>query len=360
MQVAWNVPLASLTTLGLGGPAKRCVTAESERDIVDLVREVDSKVDAKKEPLLVVGGGSNLVVADEGFPGTVLRMASRGMDVREEGSGVVSVTVAAGEVWDDFVAHAARASWSGIECLSGIPGLVGAVPMQNVGAYGQDVGERITKVEAWDRTTGARAVFDREQCHFSYRSSLFRGSDRYVILSVTFALDRSDQSAPLRYAELLRALEIEHGHAAPLPLVRDTILRLRRGKGMVVDPRDADTKSAGSFFTNPILDGASFEKLRERVTSHLRADEKMPSFPEPDGRTKVSAAWLIERAGFTKGFGLPDGKVSLSTKHALALTNRGAATTADLLTLARTVRDGVFSTFGVLLENEPVFVGVHL
>lgn len=353
MHVDRNVPLASLTTFGLGGPADRCITASSEDEILEVVRDVD----ARGEPLLVVGGGSNLVVADAGFRGTVLRVASRGIDVVRDGA-TVRVTVAAGEPWDAFVARAASESWSGVECLAGIPGLVGAVPMQNVGAYGQDVGETIARVSTWDRVANARVDFDRAACGFSYRHSVFRGRDRHVVLAVTFVLRASPSSAPIRYAELARALGVSEGASAPVDRVRETVTALRRSKGMVLDPEDADTRSAGSFFTNPILDAASFEELTHRVRGVLRAGEKLPAFPEPDGRTKISAAWLIERAGFPKGFG--EGRARISRKHALALTNRGGATTEELLSVARTIRDGVRGAFGVVLENEPVLVGVAL
>lgn len=354
MRVVENVPLSSFTTLKLGGPARRLVEAETESDVVETVRAVDQAM----EPLLVVGGGSNLVVADEGWDGVVLRMATRGIERGGAHDGRPLVTAAAGEVWDEFVAWAVERGLSGVECLAGIPGLVGAVPMQNVGAYGQDVGETIVRVRAWDRDARRVVTFDRAACGFAYRHSAFRGRDRHIILDVTFALEQTDQSQPLRYAELTKSLGVAPGERAPLALVRETIIALRRKKGMVLDPADRDTTSAGSFFTNPILDAASLEALHARVRPLLRDGETMPLFPEADGRTKVSAAWLIERAGFTKGFG--PGPVTISQKHALALTHRGGGSTRDLLGLARTVRDGVRERFGVSLENEPVFVGVVL
>ncbi|AKV01174.1 UDP-N-acetylenolpyruvoylglucosamine reductase [Labilithrix luteola] len=354
MRVVENVPLSSFTTLKLGGPARRLVFAESESDVVETIRAVDQAM----EPLLVVGGGSNLVVADEGWGGVVLRMATRGIEPAGSKDGRTFVTAAAGEVWDEFVAWAVGSGLSGVECLAGIPGLVGAVPMQNVGAYGQDVGETIVRVRAWDRDARRVVAFDREACGFAYRHSVFRGRDRHVILDVTFALEQTDLSQPLRYAELTKALGVLAGGRAPLALVRETIIALRRKKGMVLDPADHDTTSAGSFFTNPILDASSLEALHMRVRPLLREGETMPTFPEADGRVKVSAAWLIERAGFTKGFG--SGPVTISQKHALALTHRGGGSTRDLIGLARTVRDGVRERFGVSLENEPVFVGVAL
>jgi UDP-N-acetylmuramate dehydrogenase len=346
-----NAPLASLTTLRLGGPAKRLVTAETERDVVDCVREVD----ARGERLLVLGGGSNVVVADEGFDGTVLRMATRGRTVIEEG-GRSFVTVQGGESWDDLVTSVVDEGFVGVECLGGIPGLVGAVPMQNVGAYGQDVSETIVRLRAYDRELRCVVVIDRESCAFAYRSSVFRGRDRHVILDVTFALDRAEASRPIRYAELAKALGVADGSAAPAKLVRRTVVELRRKKGMVLDASDPDTASAGSFFTNPILAADALAAFRERA----REEGSIPLFPEPDGRTKISAGWLIEHAGFTKGCAGEGGRVAVSSKHALALTNRGGATTAELIALARTIREGVHARFGVILENEPVFVGVRL
>ncbi len=349
MRVAENAPLAPLTTLRLGGPAARLLTAEREDDVIECVRAVDGR----REPLLVLGGGSNLVVADAGFDGTVLRMGTRGIRVAPR-DGRVLVSAQAGEPWDDFVAAMVGEGLAGVECLSGIPGLVGAVPMQNVGAYGQEVGETIVSVRAYDRDRRELVDMPAEACAFAYRSSAFRGKDRHVIVEVTFSFARARESRPIRYAELARALDVTDGQTAPLATVRETVISLRRKKGMVLDANDADTTSAGSFFTNPILDAAALAALQARAT------EKMPVFPEPDGRFKVSAGWLIERAGFVKGFAGEGGRAAVSGKHALALTNRGGATTAELVALARTIRDGVHARFGVTLENEPVFVGVSL
>lgn len=356
VRVVENLPLASMTTLRLGGLARRVIAPDREEDVVASVRELDRE----SEPLLVVGGGSNLVVSDDGFDGTVLRMTIRGLDVASssDGGDRVLVTAAAGEPWDDLVTRCVADGLSGVECLGGIPGLVGAVPMQNVGAYGQDVSETIVRVRAWDREERRVEILDREACRFAYRSSVFRGRERHVIMSVTFALTKSAEGAPIRYAELARALGVKEGHRAPLARIRETVVALRRGKGMVLDDADLDTRSAGSFFTNPLLDASSLARLKERVKPLLRPGESMPVFPEAGGRAKVSAAWLIERAGFGKGYAL--GPVAISSKHALALTNRGNATTRDLLTLARAIRAGVLDKHGVTLENEPVFVGVTL
>lgn len=353
MRAAENVPLAPLTSLRLGGTASRLVTAERESDVIEAVREVD----ARGEALLILGGGSNLVIGDAGFDGTVVRMATRGRTSTSETDGRrVLVSAQAGEPWDDFVAAMVDDGLSGVECLAGIPGLVGAVPMQNVGAYGQDVSETITSLRAYDRERGEVVEIRREACAFAYRSSAFRGKDRHVILEVTFALERSTESRPLRYAELTRALGVAEGARAPLAAVRRIVVELRRKKGMVLDPADPDTASAGSFFTNPILSAVELASLRERA----RGDGPLPVFPEPDGRFKVSAGWLIEHAGFKKGHAGEGGRVAVSSKHALALTNRGSATTRELVELARQIRAGVHARFGVILENEPVFVGERL
>ncbi len=351
MRVADNAPLAPLTTLRLGGNAARLVTAEREVAVVEVVREIDSR----GEPLLVLGGGSNIVVSDAGFDGTVLRMGTHGRSMSIEDDRV-HVTVQAGERWDLFVESVVDEGLAGVECLAGIPGLVGAVPMQNVGAYGQDVSETIVRLRAYDRQLRSVVEIDRQACGFGYRSSMFRGKDRHVILDVTFALERTRESRPIKYAELARALDVAEGDRATLATVRSTVVELRRKKGMVLDPSDLDTTSAGSFFTNPILSAEALSALRDRA----HGEGTVPVFPDADGRFKVSAAWLIERAGFPKGFVGDGERVAVSTKHALALVNRGGATTEELVALARRIRDGVRTRFGVTLENEPVFVGVRL
>jgi UDP-N-acetylmuramate dehydrogenase len=339
--------LADHTTLRLGGPATRFVTARTEDELVAAVRAADDA----GEPLLVLGGGSNLVVADEGFPGTVVRVATRGISpdvVGEEAvsCGGVIVTVAAGEGWDDLVARAVASGWVGIEALAGIPGSVGATPIQNVGAYGQEVAQTIASVRVWDRTLKGVRTFANADCGFGYRHSRFKADpQRHVVLSVSFQFRQGSLGAPVEYAELARALGTDRGRRVPLADVRDTVLRLRAGKGMVLDADDHDTWSAGSFFTNPFVDPATLP-------------EGAPAWPQPDGTVKTSAAWLIEHAGFGKGHGA--GPVGLSSKHTLALTNRGGARTSDLLALAREVRDGVEARFGIRLVNEPVLVGCSL
>ena len=341
--------LAELTKLRLGGPPRRYVEAGDEAAIVAAVRAAD----ADGEPLLVLAGGSNVVVADEGFPGTVLRIVSRG--VRDDGRG--GLVVQAGEPWDPLVAATVRAGLAGFECLSGIPGSVGATPIQNVGAYGQEVAETIVAVRAYDRLTGTVEERPGAECGFTYRSSVFkRTPGRWIVLAVSFRLTPGGRSAPIRYAELARSLGLAEGDCAPVADVRGAVLGLRRSKGMVLDPADPDSVSAGSFFTNPVLDAAAFAALERRARERLGHDVRVPRFPQPDGTVKTSAAWLIERAGFTRGHGDP-AAIAISSKHTLALTNRGAGTTAALVALAREIAAGVREAFGVELEPEPVFVG---
>ena len=337
--------LADLTTLGLGGPAADVVEARTEAELVDAVRSLD----AAGTPVLVVGGGSNLVVADEGFPGSVVRVLTTGFDELAGGA----VAVAAGEDWDSVVARLVAQDRVGVEALSGIPGATGATPVQNVGAYGQDLSQTCSGVRALDRTSGEVLELGAADCDFGYRHSRFKAErDRWVVLSVHLSLASGPLSAPVRYAELAQALGVEVGERAPLAEVREAVLSLRRGKGMVVDPADPDSRSAGSFFTNPVLTDAELAALRDRLP-----DMSVPAYPDQGG-WKVSAAWLIERAGFAKGD--VDGPVGLSTKHVLALVNRGGGTTQDLVRAARTVRDAVRDRLGVVLVPEPVLVGVEL
>ncbi|WP_329276040.1 UDP-N-acetylmuramate dehydrogenase [Streptomyces sp. NBC_01451] len=351
MQEIHDAPLAPLTTFRLGGPADRLITATTDAEVIAAVREADDS----GTPLLVIGGGSNLVIGDKGFAGTALRIATTGVYL--DGTGL---ELAAGEVWTDAVARTVEAGLAGIECLAGIPGSAGATPIQNVGAYGQEVSSTITEVVAYDRVTRETVTLTGAECDFSYRHSRFKAEpERHVVLRVRFALEDADGlSAPLKYAETARALGVGPGERVPLEAARETVLKLRAGKGMVLDPEDHDTWSAGSFFTNPILTDAEFAAFHARVAERLGADAVPPAYPAGEGRTKTSAAWLIDRAGFTKGYGT--GPARISTKHTLALTNRGRATTEDLLALAREVVAGVRDAFGVTLVNEPVTVGVSL
>ena len=336
--------LGDLTTLRLGGPADTLVEARTEQELVAAVRGADEQGTS----LLVVGGGSNLVVADEGFHGTVVRVATRGITEDSDACSGATVTVAAGEPWDGLVATAVERGWVGIEALAGIPGSTGATPVQNVGAYGQEVSQTIARVRTWDRRDAVVRTYAASECGFGYRSSRFKDDpQRHVVLSVTFQLGLGDLGAPVGYAELARALGVEPGQRAPLGDVRRAVLELRRGKAMVLDAEDHDTWSAGSFFTNPLVDPAA-------------VPAGAPAWPQPDGRVKTSAAWLIEHAGFTKGYALDASSVAVSGRHTLALTNRGGGTTRELLALATTIRDGVELEFGVRLANEPVLVGCSL
>lgn len=342
-----DAPLAPLTTLRLGGPARRLVTAHTDDEVIAAVREAD----AAGEPLLVLGGGSNLVIGDAGFPGTVLRIATAGFVL--DGT---ALELAAGEVWADAVSTTVlEHGLAGIEFLAGIPGSAGATPVQNVGAYGQEVSQSITEVVAYDRRAGEVVTLTNAECGFSYRHSRFKADpERYVVLRVRFALqDAGGLSTPVAYAETARHLGVEQGERVDVRTARAAVLLLRAGKGMVLDPQDHDTWSAGSFFTNPVLTAAQYASFRTRPGT-----ENAPAYPAPEGCTKTSAAWLIDRAGFGKGYG--SGRATLSTKHTLALTNRGSATAEDLLALAREIRDGVREAFGVELVNEPVMVGVKL
>ncbi|SFL12044.1 UDP-N-acetylmuramate dehydrogenase [Streptosporangium canum] len=339
-----GVRLAPYTTVGLGGPAGAFVTAGSAEEIVELV----AAADRAGEPVLVLGGGSNLVVSDEGFDGLVVRVASRGIEVDGD-----RVTVQAGEDWDALVARTVAEGRSGIECLSGIPGLVGSTPIQNVGAYGQEVSQTITGVRVYDRTSGEVSDLAAGECGFAYRHSAFKeDAGRYVVLAVTYGLAEDGLSGPVAYRELAARLDVALGERVPVAQARAAVLELRRGKGMVLDPDDPDSRSAGSFFTNPLLTAGEAAELELRT----------PGFPRwdmPDGSVKVPAAWLIENAGFPKGY--RRGPARISTKHTLAMTNpEMTATTADLLDLAREVRDGVLEKFGVTLVNEPVMVGTRL
>lgn len=418
--------LSQLTTTAVGGPVTRYVEAGAEEDLVAAV----SRADRAGERVLVVGGGSNILASDEPFEGTVVLVGTRGFTVSDPsraadhtGAGddaargpaaaspdggahhgsdrhlhpadggtatatetggdawderSVLVEAAAGHPWDDLVRETVELGLAGLETLSGIPGTTGATPVQNVGAYGSEVSQNIVAVRVWDRQEQRRRTFSFEDLQFSYRDSLLKrsmdhGSPRHVVLSVTFRLERREDSTPVRYAQLATALGVEVGERAPLAMVRETVLRLRAGKGMVLDPADRDTFSTGSFFTNPVVP-------EHELTDRIPADA--PRYPVLDARggtvegaVKFSAAWLIDHAGFGKGFGLPGtrnelldlvgedvagGRASLSGKHTLAMTNRGEASGEDVAAVARTVQHGVEQVFGVRLEPEPVLLGLSL
>jgi len=377
------VNLAELTTLGLGGPARRFVRAATEADLIEAVRAAD----ASGEPLLILGGGSNLVVADQGFDGTVVQVATTGL---RRGPGAIGgprgsggkgfppgaagvgggslppgqhrlVTVAAGEDWDTVVAWTVAEGLAGLECLSGVPGRAGATPIQNVGAYGQEVAETITEVRTYDRVTGQTTMIPNDRCGFGYRTSVFKRDEarRHVVLAVTFRLAEQSASTPLRYPELAAALGVAPGDQAASTEVRSAVIELRRSKGMVIDAADPDARSVGSFFVNPVLDAPALAAVEAAARARYGDGTRVPRFDAGDGLVKVPAAWLIERAGFGKGYNLGDG-ARISSKHTLALVNSGSATTASLLALARRIRDGVHDTFGVSLTPEPVLVGVTL
>ncbi len=346
--------LADCTTIRLGGPARGFVSAATEEHLIEAV----SAADARGEPVLILGAGSNLIVADGGFDGTVIQVAISGVS---QGTEPGTVTVAAGEDWDGFVARTITGGLAGLECLSGIPGLAGATPIQNVGAYGAEVSQTITQVRAYDRDAGQIRALSNRSCGFGYRTSLFRGDEarRLVVLSVTFRLAVQALSAPVRYAELAAALGIAVGDRVPAGEARAAVIGLRRRKGMVIDPADPDTRSVGSFFVNPVLDAAALAAVETAARARCGEGTAVPRFDAGGGLVKVPAAWLIEQAGFGKGYSLGDG-ARISSKHTLALVNSGSATTAGLITLAREIRDGVRDAFGVSLTPEPVLVGVTL
>jgi UDP-N-acetylmuramate dehydrogenase len=367
--------LTSLTTLRVGGPAGRYVETATEAELIDAVRSADEA----GEPVLVLGGGSNVLVADEGFGGLVVRDVRSGIDVPDHSACAgVTYTVPAGTPWDLVVEHAVTHRLWGVEALSGIPGSTGATPVQNVGAYGQEVAQTIASVRVWDRSGARVRTLALADLRFGYRTSLLKASTRasdddprapwtptprYVVLDVSFQLRQGSSSAPVGYPELARALGIAVGERAALGDVRAAVLALRARKGMVLDAADHDTWSAGSFFTNPVLSASAAAGLpadAPRFPVAGPAGSAGPAGPAgPAGLVKTSAAWLIDHAGFPRGFGAP-GPVTLSTKHTLAVTNRGGARAADVVALARTIRDGVREAFGITLEPEPMLVGLTL
>lgn len=353
-----TTPLARYTTLGLGGPARDFLAAATEADLLAAVTDAD----AAGTPLLILGGGSNLVVSDDGFPGTVVQVGIRGISYQQSPDGV-DVTVAAGEEWDDVVAATVGEGLAGLECLSGIPGRAGATPIQNVGAYGQEVADVIAKVRVFDRVRHEITQLPNAGCGFGYRTSVFKrggspGPGRYVVLAATFRLAEQKLSCPVRYPQLAAELRVDPGDQVAAEQVRSAVLRIRARKGMVIDPADPDTRSAGSFFMNPVLDLAQVAQVEAAAAA--RGLTSVPRFAAGDGMAKVPAAWLIEHAGFRPGYAIASGGARISAKHTLALVNPGGATTAGLLDLARAIRNGVHDAFGVTLEPEPVFIGATL
>ena len=357
--VAPDIPLAELTTLRIGGQPRallECATADA---VVEAVRALDEA----GRPVLVVGGGSNLVVAGGDLDLVVVAVRNREVEYLEtpNKAEVVIVRAGAGLTWDDLVADTVARGYGGLECLSGIPGSVGATPVQNVGAYGVEVAQILHRVRWYDRRTGLDEWVTPEALGLAYRTSVLKNTDRAVVLEVEFRLDPAGRSEPIRYAELAGRLGVEPGQRADAAVARRTVLELRRGKGMVLDDDDEDTWSAGSFFTNPVVRDEDLPAVRSRVAGRLGDGPagQMPAFAA-DGGTKLSAGWLIERAGFGKGYPSSSSPARLSTKHTLALTNRGAATADDVIALAREVRDGVREAFGVELCPEPVWVGCSI
>jgi UDP-N-acetylmuramate dehydrogenase len=352
MQLQRDIPLAPFTTLGLGGKAEHVAVVDREAEVPGAVAFADDLGGS----LAVLGGGSNVVVADEGVSGLVLRIASRGVQVDPRGD-AVRLTVAAGEPWDLLVERAVDEGWSGLEALSGIPGLVGGAPVQNIGAYGQEAKDIVAVVRAYDRVTRAFVDLPRAECRFGYRTSLFKGTGRHIVTSVTFELPCGREGAAIAYPELARALGVAEGEKVPARRVRDTVVALRRSKGMLLDPSDPESVSVGSFFTNPVVDAAGLERVAQGALSlGLVADgSRVPRFPAGEGAWKVPAAWLIERAGFARGFAA--GRVHVSKRHALALVHDGGGSTRELVALARRIAGEVQERFGVRLTPEAVFLG---
>lgn len=346
-----NVPLAPMTTLGIGGPARYFAEVTTTGALIAGVEWAKSQ----GAPLFVLGGGSNILVADGGFSGLVLRIKIHGVETRIDGDHVV-VNAGAGEEWDPLVAHCVGNNWAGFECLSGIPGRVGATPIQNVGAYGQDTSETLALVEALDLSSGKLIDLNADDCEFGYRTSRFKTRDRgrFVITRATYRLPAGGNAA-VRYPELQRYLADRDVESPTLSDVRQAVLTLRRRKAMVIDSSDIDSRSVGSFFVNPTVTGEEFERVNQRANRFISGSESLPAFPAPDGMVKLSAAWLIERAGIKRGY--IHGNVGTSTKHALAIINRGGGTAREIVGLKELIEKRVLDEFGIDLTPEPVLVG---
>ncbi|HEX7149987.1 MAG TPA: UDP-N-acetylmuramate dehydrogenase [Thermoanaerobaculia bacterium] len=346
MDLQQNVPLAPLTTIGIGGPARFFLRATS----VDELREALAWAQEHGHAVFILGGGSNLLISDDGFDGLVIQLELRGITVESEDAEFVMVKANASEPWDPFVAFTVEHGWAGVECLSGIPGSTGATPIQNVGAYGQDVSETVVRVEALDRTTGLVKWFTNWDCRFGYRASVFKNyeRDRYVVLSVTFRLRRGGE-ATIRYPDIQKYLDEHQIEKLDLVGVREAVIAIRKRKGMVIDASDPDTRSDGSFFMNPIVTPEQYEEFAKRPGT-----ERAPHFPS-DGDVKLSAAWLIEHAGFHKGY--VHGNVGLSSKHSLAVINRGGGTAREVVELVQLIQGKVREAFGVEIHPEPNFIG---
>jgi UDP-N-acetylmuramate dehydrogenase len=335
--------LRDFTSLRVGGPAKNFVEAHNEEEIIAAL------IAAGDSPVLILGGGTNVLISDAGFAGTVIHITNSALVAEVDACSGATLTIGAGENWDDFVALTIERGFAGLETLSGIPGTVGAAPIQNIGAYGHEVSEFITRVRTYDRVAKAIKTFTNQECEFEYRSSIFKKNPgQFIILEVQFQIRIGDSSDPITYLELAKKLEIQMGEKAPTQQVRHTVLELRASKGMLLSPEDHDSWSAGSFFTNPIVSQQEADKLPNAA----------PKWPLIDGQVKISAAWLIENAGMHKGDEV--GGARISTKHVLALTNAGDATATDLIELAKTAQAKVYEKFGIKLEPEVNLVGLSL
>jgi UDP-N-acetylmuramate dehydrogenase len=346
-----NISLAQMTTLGLGGRARFFAEVTS----AEALGEAIEWAGASGAAILVLGGGSNLVIADAGWPGLVLRISIRSVETDTKADQVF-LRVGAGEEWDSLVELTVDRGWAGFECLSGIPGRVGATPVQNVGAYGQETSETLVSVEAFDLSTRRLVKLTAAECEFGYRTSRFkhRDRDRFIITEVSYRLAAGGDPA-VRYAELKRHLD-EQGKGSPtLSEVRESVIRLRKRKAMVIDPADTDSRSVGSFFVNPVVSLEQFEMVKQRASDFLKDGQAIPAFPAPDGQVKLSAAWLIERAGINRGY--VHGNVGTSTKHALAIINRGGGTSREVAELAEIIKARVSEAFNVALTPEPIFAG---
>jgi len=335
--------LSKYTSLRVGGPATKIVQVSTEAQIIAAIEE------AGDTPILIMGGGTNVLIADKGFEGTVIRISNNSVQAEVDACSGATLTIGAGEDWDVFVQTTIASGFAGLETLSGIPGTVGASPIQNIGAYGHEVSEFITRVRTYDRQEKALKTFTNSECEFSYRNSLFKSHPgRYVVLDVQFQIRRGEFSDPITYLELAKELGVELGDKAPVVATREAVLKLRASKGMLLSSEDHDSWSAGSFFTNPIISQQAADGLPNSA----------PKWPLTDGRVKISAAWLIENSGIHKGDEV--GGARISTKHVLALTNAGSATAADIATLARKARDQVKNTFGITLEAEVNLIGIEI
>ena len=335
--------LRDFTSLRVGGPAKNFVEAHNEEEIIAAL------VAAGDSPVLILGGGTNVLISDAGFAGTVIHITNSALVAEVDACSGATLTIGAGENWDDFVALTIERGFAALETLSGIPGTVGAAPIQNIGAYGHEVSEFITRVRTYDRVAKAIRTFTNQECEFEYRSSIFKKNPgQFIILEVQFQIRIGDSSDPITYLELAKKLDIQMGEKAPTQQVRHTVLELRASKGMLLLPEDRDSWSAGSFFTNPIVSQQEADKLPNAA----------PKWPLIDGQVKISAAWLIENAGMHKGDEV--GGARISTKHVLALTNAGDATATDLIELAKTAQAKVYEKFGIKLEPEVNLVGLSL